>query len=106
METLPPLTAEDLERDFKNPTFSTYVFIGDEDDKGWETAELAFGFITRLRIYRATQHALLRDRWLGGGRPKGIAFNWVGTAVVHLNAAEARDLASVTKAIETARKRK
>ncbi len=103
METLPPRTAADLERDFENPTFSTYVFIGDEDDKGWENAQLAFGLIPRLRIYRADRSDRLRDRWLGGGRPRGIAFDFVGNAVVHLSVTQARDLAQVVKAIETAR---
>jgi hypothetical protein len=104
METLPPLRAEDLERDFQNPTFSTYVFVGEADDKGWESAKLAFGLIPRLRIYRADRDDRLRDRWLGGGRPKGIAFDWDGNAVVHLTATQARDLGEVVKAIEAARK--
>jgi hypothetical protein len=104
METLPPLTVHDLELAFQNPTFSTYLFVGPEADEGWENAEIAFGLITRLRIYRAERHDLLPDEWLGGGRPSGIAFDWNGNAVGHLDDVEARDLKLVIRTIRASRR--
>jgi hypothetical protein len=103
METLPPLTVKDLERAFENPTFSTYVFVGDASDDGSENAEMAFGLIARLRVYRAARHDLLRADWLGGGRPSGIAFDWKGKPVRFLSPAEAKDLKLVIAAITASR---
>jgi hypothetical protein len=104
VESLPPLTAHDLQLAFKNPTFSTYLFVGIEADEGWENAEIAFGLIPRLRIYRADRHDLLREEWLGGERPSGIAFDWNGNAVRHLDDLEARDLKGVIRAIKESRR--
>src|SRR4051812_45701036 len=104
METLPPLTVSDLELAFRNPTFSTYLFVGDETDEGWENAQIAFGLIPRLRVYRAKRHDLLREDWLGNGPPSGIAFDWEGRAVQRLDEREARDLKLVIRAIRESRR--
>jgi hypothetical protein len=103
METLPPVTLQDLEAAFQNSSFSTYVFIGDEGDVGYENAEIAFGLIPRLRVYRANGKDLLRQEWLGGGSPGGIAFDWNGNPVQFLDASQARDLRQVIQAIKFSR---
>lgn len=103
METLPPLTFQDLEGAFQNTSFSTYVFIGDESDEGWENAEMAFGLIPRLRVYRANSLDSLRADWRGEGHPRGIAFDWNGNPVQFLNAGQARDLRQVIDAIKASR---
>jgi hypothetical protein len=103
METLPPVTLQDLETAFQNTSFSTYVFIGDEGDVGYENAEIAFGLIPRLRVYRADRVERLREDWRGEGRPGGIAFDWNGNPVQFLDAAQARDLRQVIQAIKFSR---
>jgi hypothetical protein len=105
METLPPLTVADLDAAFQNPTFSTYIFVGDEDDPGWDNAQIAFGLIPRLRIYRAERHNLLRPAWLNDGRPRGIVFDWKGNPVGFLTETEARDLKTVINGISASRQR-
>jgi hypothetical protein len=103
METLPPLTVTDLDTAFQNPTFSTYIFVGDENDAGWDNAQIAFGLIPRLRIYRAERDNLLRPAWLNAGHPRGIVFDWHGNPVRFLTASEARDLKVVINGIKASR---
>jgi hypothetical protein len=100
-ETVPPLTADDIERDLINPTFAAYLYVGEETDPGWENAEIAFGLIPRLSIY------LIKDRpaiakWVGNKKPAGVVFGWDDKVSRFLNAKEAADLKTVVLAIQEA----
>jgi hypothetical protein len=101
-ETVPPLTAADLEADLLNDTFSTYFYVGAETDAGWDNALVAHSLIARLRIY------LIKDpkeiaKWTGTKRPAGVVFGWVDDVQRRLNKTEAADLKTVLKAIKDAR---
>lgn len=100
-ESVPPLTTQDIEDDLQNPTFAVYLYVGSEDDPGWENAEIAFGLIPRLRIF-LIQDITAIAKWVGNKRPAGVVFGWDDTVFQMLNKSEAADLKTVIKAIQAA----
>lgn len=102
-ETLPPLTIDDIRGPLKNPTFSVYIYIGEKDEEGWESAEMAFKYRTRLRIYLVHDAGLVAE-WTKQEDAKGIVFGWDEKPKRILNKSEADDLKTVLKAIREARK--
>lgn len=101
-ETLPPLTGEDIRGPLKDPTFTVYMYVGDEGDEGWDNALIAFGLLARLRIYRVIDISLIKE-WTGSKRPTGIVFGWDETPRRLLSKREAEDLRTVLTAIQDAR---
>jgi hypothetical protein len=102
-ETLPPLTADDIRGPLNDPTFTVYLYIGKEEDEGWDNALFAFGLLPRLRIYLVRDVSLIGE-FVGQKRPKGIVFGWNQTPKRLLNKKEAEDFKIVLKAIQEARK--
>ena len=102
MEECPPLTAAELKKDLKNDSFSSYFYIGERSDIGWENAEIVYGLFTRLRIYLVKDFSIISD-WTEGRRPKGIVFGWGPTPKQYLNKDEAEDLKTLITAIKEAR---
>ncbi len=102
-ESLPPLTADDVEKDLQNPTFSAYIYIGAEADRGWQVAQVAFGLLPRLRIYRAAQPGLV-SRWLHDQTNRGIVFGFDAQPKRELSQADTDDVVAVLNAVNDARK--
>lgn len=102
MEECPPLTAADLKKDLQNESFSSYFYIGSNDDVGWENAEIVYGLFSRLRVYLVKDPTIVAD-WADGKRPKGIVFGWGEKPKQCLNKAETEDLKTVITAITNAR---
>lgn len=100
-EIIPPLSVEELERDLINPDFAAYVYIGEEEDIGWQFANTAFRLIPRLRIYLVKDVTLLK-KWTGNKRPTAIAFSWDDTVHATLNKNQAEDLQYVLDTIADA----
>ncbi len=101
-ETLPPLTADDVRGPLVDPTFSVYMYVGEETDDGWENALLAFGLLARIRIYLVKDISLIKE-WVGQKKPRGVVFGWDDKPKQLLNKQEADDFKIVLKAIEEAR---
>ena len=101
-ETLPPLTANDVQGPLVDPTFSVYMYVGEETDDGWENAMLAFGLLARLRIYLVKDISLI-NAWVGQEKPAGIVFGWDDKPKRLLTQKEADDFKIVLKAIQEAR---
>lgn len=102
-ETLPPLTADDVKGPLKDPTFTVYMYVGNESDEGWDNALLAFGLLARLRIYLVKDISSIKE-WVGTKKPRGVVFGWDDIPVRFLNKAEAEDAKTVLKAIVEAAK--
>src|SRR5690242_16680975 len=103
-ETIPPLLEGDLEAALLNPSFSTYLYIGEEADLGWDNAMTAFSLIPRLRIYLVKDASQIK-KWIGSKRPAGVVFGWGDKFDCLLNQSEADDLKTVIDAITEARKK-
>lgn len=101
-ETLPPLTAEGVRGPLKDPTFTVYMYVGDEDDEGWDNALIAFGLLARLRIYLVKDISLIKE-WTGPKKPRAVVFGWDETPKRFLGKREAEDLKTVLTAIQDAR---
>ena len=101
-ESIPPLTTNDVEKDINNPTFSVYIYIGQDTDSGWENAQIVFGLLPRLRIYRAAQGNVV-SKWLSDASKRGIVFGFDPEPRRLLSQAEADDLKAVLNAITSAR---
>ena len=97
-ETLPHLTANDIRGPLNDPTFTVYLYIGEESDDGWDTAVLAFGLLPRLRIYLVKDVSLIGE-FVGQKRPKGVVFGYDDKPMRLLNQAEAEDAKTVLRAI-------
>ena len=102
-ETIPPVMEADLEAALLNPTFSTYLYIGEETDLGWDNALTAFSLIPRLRIYLVKDNSQIK-KWIGAKRPAAVVFGWGAKFDRLLNQSEADDLKTVIDAINDARK--
>jgi hypothetical protein len=102
-ETIPPMTADELEQDLKNLAFAGYLYVGKDTDPGWENAQMAFGLIPRLRIY-LVKDATQISKWTGPNQPAGLVFGWDDQVAKFLTQAEADDLKTVVKAISNAMK--
>ena len=100
-ETVPPLTAADIEAALKDPTFAVYLYLGEELDVGWENAKVALSITPRLRIYLVKDAAQL-TKWIGNSSPAGVVFGWDDKVFCLLDAAGADDLTTVVKAISDA----
>ena len=100
-EIVPPLTSDELEKDLQNPTFANYLYVGDETDPGWETAQIAFGLIPRLRIYLIKDISAIQ-KWIGNKRPAGVVFGFDDKVFQLLNKSDAEDLKTVVTAIQSA----
>jgi len=103
-ETLPPLTANDIRGPLKDPTFSVYLYVGSEEDIGWENAEIIFGLLSRLRTYLVKNINLIQE-WVGTEKPSGVVFGWDDKVAKLLNKEETDDLKTVLNAITEARKK-
>ena len=101
-ETLPPLTADDVKGPLKDPTFTVYMYVGNESDEGWDIAQTAFEYVAKLRIYLVRDISLIKE-WVGLKRPKGIVFGYDDQPQRFLNRQEADDLKTVLRAIRDAR---
>ena len=102
MEECPPLTADDLQRALSNPTFSSYFYIGADDEEGWSNAQIVYGLFSRIRVYLVKDPTII-TQWTDGKRPRGIVFSWGDKPKQYLNKAETEDLKSVVTAIKNAR---
>jgi hypothetical protein len=102
METLPPLTPQDLKGPLENPTFSVYLYVGKGSETGWKNAELAFKLLPRLRIYLVRDLDLIEE-WVDNRRPKGVVFGFGPEPKRLLNKGEAEDLRVVLEEIMDAR---
>ena len=96
-EKLIPATPADLEADLVNPVTRVYVYVGKEEDPGWEAALLACGFLAGVKPYLAPDISLLR-KWVPAGNPRGIVFGTDEKPEVLLDEAEA----SVEKIVRNA----
>lgn len=101
-ETLPPLTSKDLALALKNPSFSVYLYIGKDTDKGWQVANAAFGVLPALRIYLVANRDLIQE-WAGGPRTTGVVFGYGPVPNRFLTPPESEDLLVVVDAIKAAR---
>lgn len=101
-ETLPPLTASDIRGPLGDTTFSVYLYIGNEEDKGWKYARLVFGLMAQLRIYLVKDIALIQE-WVGSEKPSGVVFGWDDKVARLLRKDEAEDLETVLDAVTRAR---
>jgi hypothetical protein len=78
------------------------MYVGSENDEGWDNALLAFGLLARLRIYLVEDITLIK-KWIGNRKPKGVVFGWDDKPVRFLNKREADDFKIVLTAIQEAR---
>ncbi len=101
-ETLPPLTAANVRGPLQDPTFSVYMYVGEETDEGWDNALLAFGLLARLRIYLVKDISLIKE-WVGQKKPRGVVFGWKDQPKRLLSKQEADDFKIVLTAIQEAR---
>ena len=105
--SMPPVTKAEVVAALVDPTFTVYICVAAENSKAWKVALFAFGYLTRLRIYRATSHAEVID-WLdpsqqNGSKPVGIVFGFDDKVDRYLGKAEAEDAMAVVGAIDDAR---
>src|SRR5438132_13072618 len=100
-ETVPPLTAKDIEADLTNPEFAVYLSIGQESDRGWKFARTAFKLIPRLRIYLVLDRTQIA-KWDGLSAPVGIVFGWGDKVHAYLTRSQTEDLQLVLDKIEEA----
>jgi hypothetical protein len=96
------LTAADLRKDITNDSFSSYFYVGDASDVGWENAELAYGLFSRLRVYLIKDASTIKE-WTGSKRPRGVVFGWGATPRKYLNQDAAEDLKELILAIKEVR---
>src|SRR5262249_8866964 len=101
-EKLPPLTTDDLKAALSNPTFSVYVYIGKEDDKGWAVAQAVFKLLPALRVYLVTSRPLVSD-WTTDAGDRAIVWGFGPKPKARLLKSEANDLLKVMAAITDAR---
>lgn len=104
-ETLPPLDPSDIQAPLQNPTFSVYIYVGNETDSGWRVANIVYGLLARIRIYCITKPELART-WTPDGAEDyegGIVFGWGPTPVEYLSKRKAGNLEQTLKAIQAAR---
>lgn len=97
-EKLPPLTADEIRKPLNDPTFTVYLYIGEESDDGWDNAVLAFGLLPRLRIYLVENISLIPE-WVEDESTKGVVFGYDDKPVRFLNQTEAEDAKIVLRAI-------
>jgi hypothetical protein len=97
-DTVPPLTADDLERDLLDLDFAAYWYIGKETDRGWKFARTAFALIPRLRIFLIEDHSHI-TKWVADKKPAAIAFGFDDTIHSFLNKKQAEDLQFVLDTI-------
>ncbi len=98
------MTADELEAQLKNSNFTTYVYVGQESDRGWRVATTAAGLQAALLVFRAMNLTQV-ERWTGTAtQVKGIVFGWSDKVVKLLNEEQADDLMEVLNANEEAAK--
>jgi len=104
-ETVPPLTIEQLEDSLNNQNFSSYVFIGAEEDTGWKMAIAAQKILPALRVYRIDQEmaAAVKAKFNVTDDQVCIVFGWVMDVKEMLTQEQAEDFLTVTDAITKAR---
>ncbi|MFO1076747.1 MAG: hypothetical protein U1E73_03365 [Planctomycetota bacterium] len=90
-----------LRADLQDPNFTCYVYVGGEDDDGWQNALFVHGLVHRLNIYLFRDWTELKP-WVGQKRPRGIAFGWRDDVKQMLSQSEAADLGVVVQAIAEA----
>jgi len=101
-ETMPPVTADDLRKYLENESFSVYLYLGREADKGWKYARIVYGLLARLRIYLVEDPELVKE-WTANRDPRGVVFGWGPEPKRYLSGAEAEDLETFLEAITQAR---
>jgi hypothetical protein len=101
-EQLPPLTTEDLKQALNNTTFSTYAYIGKEDDVGWAVARAVFKLLPALRVYLVTSRPLVAE-WTTKPTDRGIVWGFGPNPKRRLLKAETDDVLVVMDAITAAR---
>jgi hypothetical protein len=104
-ETLPPMTLDELNTALDNPHFSTYVYIGAENDKGWKMALAIFKLLPALRIYRvaSSSAATIRQTFNVPNTHVGVVFGWDREVKETLTKAKSTDFFAVSSAITNAR---
>ncbi len=101
-ETMPPVTAAELKVYLGNTSFSVYLYVGGEQDKGWEIAQIVYGMIPRLRIYLVKNVSMIEE-WTKDRHHRGIVFGWGPDPKAFLSLAQAEDLVFVMGQVNAAR---
>lgn len=104
-EKLPPLNTADIEEPLRNPTFSAYIYIGEETDKGWLIAETIESLLPRLRTYLAANISLLDGIVEPDDRHAGIVFGWNEHPFSFLTRTQTEDFLEVFNEIKKAREK-
>lgn len=68
-----PITPEEFRADLVHPISKVYVYIGQEQDPGWDAALGTAGALAALHPYLATGIGAVRP-WVPVGDPRGIVF--------------------------------
>ena len=76
LNSLPPMTTDELRSELKSSQFTTYVFIGDGDETGWRVANAAQSMLAALLVFRAADVSHV-EPWAGSDDSiKGLVFGW------------------------------
>lgn len=103
-DSLPPMTPDELAVALKVPQYVSYVYIGGEEDRGWEVARAAPAFIALVVVFRASDEAQV-SRWLGEKKGvAGIVFGWGDEVYRTFDQAETEDFVRVVSAVADAMK--
>lgn len=104
-ESLPPLTLTDLNDALNNPHFSTYLFFGEEGDRGWTLAIAAQNTLPGLRVYRVAPECAgeVRSTFGVSVGDVGLCLDWGSTVKEKLDRAGADDFINLLEALRRAR---
>lgn len=85
-------STDQLQDAIQNPRVEVYVYIGAEDDLGWETAQIMFGLLGTLVVFLA-QDPTMVDIWTQGDESiAGLAFGRGSGHYSPLSLEQAEDL--------------
>ena len=96
---------EQLTAALTNPNFTSYVYIGTEQDRGWKLAIAAQKMLPALRVYCVTNPAVaaqVRTNFNAQPPYVGIVFGWGSEVKDRLLPAQADDYLTLTQAIANA----
>lgn len=68
-----PVTLDEFRADLMHPISKVYVYVGNEQDAGWDAALATAGTLAALHPYLATDIGSMRA-WVPGGEPRGVVF--------------------------------
>lgn len=103
-ESLPPMKVETLLTALDNPHFSSYLYFGGANDKGWKVARGVQKFMPGLRVYRLTgAEAGEVKATLGlSGNPRGVVLDFGRGIVARLNKAQTENALKVMEEVKNA----